>query len=95
MKSNLPNPTVPSRKLKDGLYKFANDEWIWIKDGSLYLSAKFLHPLELLTSGRPFVVVEDDFGKHRAFIRAAHLMEERPSLSHLIKQVAAFHQVSL
>jgi hypothetical protein len=34
----------------------------------------------------------DNYGKIRAFIRAAYLMEERPSLGHLIKQVAACHQ---
>lgn len=95
MKSNLPNPAVHGKKLTDGLYAFADGQWIWIKDGILHLSARFLHPFMLMTCGRPFELVEDDYGKIRAFIRAAHLMEERPSLGHLIKQVAAYHQVSL
>jgi hypothetical protein len=94
MKSNLTKPAATGPKLTDGLYTFASGQWIWIKDNTLHLSANFLHPLAVLTCGRTLHLVEDDFGKCRVFMRAADLMEEKPSLSHLIKKVAAYHQVN-
>ena len=89
------NPTIPGRKLEDGLYKFANGEWIWIHEGILYLSATLLHPVVALTCGQPLRIVEDESGKIRFFLRAAHLMAVIPHQAQLIRAVAVHHQVNL
>ena len=76
------------RKLGDGLYRVARGHWLWVKDGVLFLPVGVLHPLILLTSGRPFVAVDDNRGKVRHFIRARHVMEEAPNLAAQVRLIA-------
>jgi len=73
----------------DGLYRVGDSAWMFIADGVLFLPVEVLHPVVLLTCGRPIRVVGDMQGNLRHFIRAQHVMEDQPDIAAEVAAIAA------
>jgi hypothetical protein len=68
---------------------------VWIEKGVLHLPAEVLHPLVMLTCGRPIHIVTTARGRRLTFMRAADVIAESPKLTELVMAVAARFECSL
>jgi hypothetical protein len=79
----------PAQKFSDGLWK-SGRQYVWIKGQRLYLQPmRILHPLIVLTCGKPFTIVTGKRGRRMTFMRAADIIEEAPKLKPGIEAIAA------
>jgi hypothetical protein len=69
--------------------------YIWIKGGVLHVQGAVLHPLILLTCGKPLHILTTPRGRRLMFIRAADVVAEAPHLADLVRRVAARFECSL
>lgn len=77
------------------LLRVGSQYHVWIEGGVLHLPAEVLHPLVVLTCGKPLHIVTTARGRKLTFIRAADVIAESPHMAGDVRKVAARFGCSL